>query len=185
MSKNTSSSTDILEPQGRNGQHDREGQNFMGTSEIVGGIVCCIGVILYFIDFDLDLDVDLPGISGFDAVGFTACFCLIAGFLLMLEDWRWELGASLGAAALAGARGIVRYRTINFDNHPAPAEQVTGQVGYTKTELEPRGLVQMRGEMWSAESDNGQHIDQDTKVMVLEVEGNTLMVFRDEGTTKE
>jgi membrane-bound serine protease (ClpP class) len=57
------------------------------------------------------------------------------------------------------------------------ASKVVGQVGKVASELNPRGTVQVAGELWSAESDSGEPIAEGEEVIVLEAEGLTLKVF--------
>ena len=53
-----------------------------------------------------------------------------------------------------------------------------GETGAVMTALEPRGVVRVRGESWSAESDSGEPIQQGEEVIVSDVEGLTLKVFK-------
>ena len=57
-------------------------------------------------------------------------------------------------------------------------ESLVGKVGTATTALDPRGTVQVAGELWSAVSDSGEQIPEGEEVMVLEVEGLTLKVFK-------
>ena len=55
---------------------------------------------------------------------------------------------------------------------------LAGQIGVAKTILNPRGTVLVQSELWSAESDNNQIIAKDSNIIVNEIEGLTLKVFK-------
>ena len=56
---------------------------------------------------------------------------------------------------------------------------MVGQVGTVRADLDPMGTVQVANELWTAESDSGEPIPSGERVMVTEVDGLTLKVFRD------
>jgi membrane-bound ClpP family serine protease len=53
-------------------------------------------------------------------------------------------------------------------------------MGQATTDLSPRGTVYVAGEQWSAESDNGEPIQNGKEVLVTAVEGLVLRVFQAE-----
>lgn len=53
-----------------------------------------------------------------------------------------------------------------------------GQPGIAKTILNPKGAVLFQGELWSAESDNNQIIEQNSNIVISDVDGLTLKVFK-------
>ena len=55
---------------------------------------------------------------------------------------------------------------------------LVGDVGHTTTVLEPKGIVQLASELWTAESDSGDTIQSGEEVVVSDVEGLTLKVVR-------
>ncbi len=55
---------------------------------------------------------------------------------------------------------------------------LVGKVGVAATDLNPRGSVQIASELWSAASDTGEKIVKGEEVIVLEMEGLTLKVFK-------
>ena len=63
------------------------------------------------------------------------------------------------------------------EGYPSQVSLV-GETGVVVTTLDPRGTVRARGESWSAESDSGEHIQQGEEVIVSDVEGLTLKVFK-------
>ena len=50
--------------------------------------------------------------------------------------------------------------------------------GVASSELAPSGMVHVNGEDWSAVSDTGETIEQGDRVVVIDVDGLTLKVFR-------
>ena len=59
-----------------------------------------------------------------------------------------------------------------------------GQIGVTKTILNPRGTVLLQSELWSAESDNNQTIEKNSEIIVSDIEGLTLKVFKPDNDDK-
>ncbi len=55
-------------------------------------------------------------------------------------------------------------------------EEMIGEVGRVVQELNPEGMVKIRGELWKAESKTGERIGVGEKVRVVEVRGLTLIV---------
>ena len=140
----------------------------------VGLALISVGFVLFLIEFN-DLDKGLFGVVG------VICFA-IGGFLLF--DERTALGlVAFGAtvafmcASLAGlwyfARKAQNIRFLSRDSH------IVGQVGAVRADLNPTGTVQVASELWTAESDSGESIPSGERVMVSEVEGLVLKVFRD------
>jgi membrane-bound serine protease (ClpP class) len=61
---------------------------------------------------------------------------------------------------------------------PPSAVSLVNQIGTATTALSPRGTVRLAGETWSAISDDGETISRGEEVVVSEVEGLTLKVFK-------
>ncbi len=55
---------------------------------------------------------------------------------------------------------------------------LSGQIGIAKTILDPRGTVFIQNELWSAESDNNQTIEKDSNIIVSDIDGLILKVFK-------
>jgi membrane-bound serine protease (ClpP class) len=55
-------------------------------------------------------------------------------------------------------------------------ESLKGKRGEVRQALVPKGLVQAEGELWSAESEDGAHLDAGASVEVVRVEGVRLIV---------
>ncbi|AJC71129.1 nodulation protein NfeD [Thermococcus guaymasensis DSM 11113] len=58
-------------------------------------------------------------------------------------------------------------------------EELIGEVGQVVQELNPEGMIRIRGELWRAESKTGERIGVGEKVRVVEVRGLTLIVVRE------
>ncbi|EEB73881.1 nodulation protein NfeD [Thermococcus sp. AM4] len=58
-------------------------------------------------------------------------------------------------------------------------EELLGEVGRVVQELNPEGMIKIRGELWKAESKTGERIGVGEKVRVVEVRGLTLIVVRE------
>ena len=65
-----------------------------------------------------------------------------------------------------------------------PSSTPVGQLGTVTTALDPHGIVQVASERWSAVSDSGEEIAEGEKVIISEVEGLILKVFRSPDTTE-
>ena len=146
----------------------------MGPLNWVGAALILIGLILFFTDVDVDLDIpglDVPGIGG--------GICVVLGTFLLFDDLRVGAGVLIVTFLVVTARIVVRYRVINRHiGYPTEMQTLVGQTGYTTTALEPRGTVQVASELWSAVSDSGQSIEDGEQVMVVDVDGLTLKVFK-------
>lgn len=145
----------------------------MTTPQWVGVGLWVLGIVLYFAD--LDLDFDIPGV---DFPGIAGGICIVVGTFLFFDDIRIGAGVLVVAALFVGARLAVRYRITRFARYRTQTERLLGQTGYSTTPLDPRGSVQVASELWSAVSDSGEHIEKGTEVMVGDVDGLTLKVFK-------
>ena len=133
-----------------------------------------LGLALYFVDLDFDLDIpfgDVPGIAG--------GICVVVGAFLLFDDWRIGAGVLVAAILLVAARVAVKSRVVSY---PTQMQQLVNQTGYTTTVLEPRGSVQMPSGMWSAVSDSGELIEEGAEVIVMEIDGLTLKVIKADTT---
>lgn len=135
-------------------------------------------------------EVQAPGWGAFGATG-AACF-LLGGFLLFgdyatapgisappVSVGYWTLGgvAAFFAVSLAGLWHFSRKaRTIRMASR---SSQIIGKIGVVRTALDPKGSVQVESELWSAESDSGETIASGETVVVSEMDGLTLKVFRE------
>ena len=159
---------------------------FLGMGSLpvnwVGLALIGVGLVLVVIE------IQAPGWGGFGAAG-GVCF-IAGGFLLFGDssipglpapDVRVGYGVLGGTAlfmgiSLAGlwyfARKAKSLRTVSRDS------EIVGQSGVVRMALEPKGTVQVANELWTAESDSGETIESGESVVVAEVEGVTLRVFK-------
>ena len=152
-------------------------------------------VLLIFAMVMLFLELQAPGIGVFGIAG--AVSFLLGAFLLFgglsapaIETPSFRVNPWLiaGTAAVMFAflafliRGIVGSRR-GGTTAPTTAPSVVGEVGVATTALDPRGSVHVGGETWSAVSDSGEEIGEGEEVIVVDMEGLTLKVFRAEDST--
>ena len=171
---------------------------FMGGALIIAALVgmsnlpvnwLALGLMLLGVGF-FAAEVQAPGWGAFGATG-AACF-LLGGFLLFgdyatapgisappVSVGYWTLGgvAAFFAVSLAGLWHFSRKaRTIRMASR---SSQIIGKIGVVRTALDPKGSVQVESELWSAESDSGETIASGETVVVSEMDGLTLRVFRE------
>jgi len=84
-------------------------------------------------------------------------------------------GVLLGLFFLFGAATVVR---AHRRKPRAGKEEMIGEVGRVAEELNPEGFVKLHGELWKAESRNGERIPVGAKVRVVGLRGLTLIVER-------
>ena len=134
------------------------------------------------------LELQAPGLGIFvvgGAISFVlGAFLLFGGFsppAIPTPSFRvslWVIGAVSGilfAFLVTFFRTILQARRARY---PTTSQKLVGQLGTTTTPLNPRGTVQVASELWSAVSDSGESIPEGEEVIVLEVEGLTLKVFK-------
>ena len=73
--------------------------------------------------------------------------------------------------SIAGARAAT-------SSGQTSALSLVGQSGLVTVGLAPSGSVDVAGEQWTAVSDSGEPIPEGEEIIVLEVEGLTLKVFK-------
>ena len=134
-------------------------------------------------------EIHAPGWGAFGAVGLV-CF-LLGGFLLF-GDYATAPGIAvpavrvgywtLGGVAVFFAAGIVGLwhfsRKARKIRVVPKADEIIGQTGIVRTPLVPRGTVQVAGELWTAKSDDGEIIGRNEFIVVSDIHGLTLTVFR-------
>ena len=138
-----------------------------------------IGLALITIGLGLFL-FEFTGGSDYGAFGAAGVISFAVGGLLLFDD-RTAMGfggtIAFMCASLAGLWYFAR-KARNLHT-PTRDSQMVGQVGTVRADLDPTGTVQVANELWTAESDSGESIESGERVMVTEVEGLTLKVFRD------
>ena len=152
-----------------------------------------IGVV--FLALAIGLVVLEIQVSGFGIFGIGAIVSfIISGILLFNKfgevsptmpevsvSW-WLIG---GMAAVLALALLLVVRTIHQSRQSEPevvGPGLIGQMGVVVTDLAPRGLVRLGEETWTAISDDDTVIQAGERVIVAEVNGLTLTVFRERGT---
>lgn len=113
-------------------------------------------------------------------------FSLVIGALLLpfepllSPEWfqAFRLTVLGMAAVTAGFLILVITKLVPFRRMP-PVQTQQGMMGYSGEVLEdlnPQGLVRIRGELWRARSESGAVIPKGEKVFVREVQGKVLVV---------
>ena len=124
------------------------------------------------------LETQMPGMGVF-GLGGAACL-LVGAFMLSSGNAAIVGGAaiiSLGTAALT-IKAMYEARKAGKYASPTDPKRLVGQVGTATTELNPRGSVLIAGEQWTAVTDTGSPVSSGERVIILEVEGLVLRVFR-------
>ena len=150
-----------------------------------------IGLILIAAGLGLIFwEIQAPGWGGFGAAGGVAI--LVGGFFLFGDTSQPGLPAPdvrVGYAALAGAGAFLALsvgglfyfsrKAKAISERPRRDVEIVGQVGEVRTALDPTGTVQVASELWTAESGTGETIESGESVVVSEVDGLVLKVFRE------
>lgn len=142
------------------------------------------------------MEAQAPGIGVF-GVGGVISFILGAFLLFGNLSFRPEVPSLPGAPSvkvslwLIGAVSVLMFASLlmtframrqakSIAYHPSATDpsNLVGEIGMTTSTLNPRGTVQVAGEMWSAESDSGQLIEDNEEIVVLEASGLILKVFK-------
>jgi membrane-bound serine protease (ClpP class) len=179
----------------------------LNPGTFVGGVIGVIALVLAFVGMGglpvnwlgvalivlamglFFLEMQAPGLGGFavgGAVSFIAgAFLLFGGFTAPifgapgLRVSLWLIGL-VSVAMFVGLFFMFREsnKARNSPIYLSDYQQLRRQIGKTTTELKPEGTVQIAGELWSAVSDNGETIAAGEQVIVSDVEGLTLKVFK-------
>ena len=151
--------------------------NWVGLALIAVGI----GLIVF--------ELHAPGWGGFGAAG--AISFLAGGFLLFGDSSIPGLPAPsirVSYAVLGVTAGLLgisvsslwyfarKTRDIRVESR---SSQLIGEVGVVHTALDPTGTVQVANELWTADSDSGETIHSGESVVVSEVDGVKLKVFKE------
>ena len=135
------------------------------------------------------MELQVPGVGLF-ALGGVLCFVLgsflLSAGLSLPSMERTNFSLSLWAigvvATLMLGSTFFTYRILvasKTGDVRSMVDNLVGQSGITRTALGPTGTVQVTGELWTAISDTGEHIAKGENVVVSEVSGNTLKVFKE------
>ena len=135
-----------------------------GIAGFGGAVSFVLGALLLFGGFTLPgLPSEPPGIP---APSIRVSPWLIGGTAAGMTGLLWFLLRDLAAARRAARTAATM------------ATSLVGEIAVATTDLSPRGTVHVAGEYWSAVSDSGEPIEEGRNVVVGEVDGLTLQVFR-------
>lgn len=136
----------------------------------IGLIVAAL--VLFF------METQMPGMGVF---GIGGALCLVLGaFMLSSGNVAVVGGAtiiSLASVALT-IKAMYEARKAGKYSSPTDPKRLVGQVGTTTTALNPRGSVLIAGEQWTAVSDSDAPLPMGVRVVILEVDGLVLKVFK-------
>ena len=146
----------------------------------VGLILLGLGLI-YF-------ELLAPGLGVF---GLSGAVSFVIGAFLMFADFSpqgipaptiqvslWAIGAVSAVLFAFVGMMFLAIRASKRTHYVSTNRQLVGDTGVTTTALEPRGTVQVASELWTAESDDGDPIPPGEKIVVAEIDGVTLKVYR-------
>jgi membrane-bound ClpP family serine protease len=113
---------------------------------------------------------------------------LLTIVLLVIRRWvDIPLWLILGIIAFWAVKDIIMFPIVwrSYDqSRPGDATSIIGIWGFAKDRLAPTGYIQVRGELWRAEVMEGDApIEKGERVRVMEIEGLTLLVQREDKDT--
>lgn len=124
------------------------------------------------------LETQMPGMGVF---GLGGAACLVLGAFMLSSGNPAVVGGaaviSLASVALT-IKAVYEARKAGKYASPTDPKRLVGQVGTTTTALNPRGSVLIAGEQWSAVTDSGASVACGERVIILEVDGLVLKVFK-------
>ena len=148
----------------------------------VGFGLIAFAMLLFF------LEMQAPGIGVFGIGGAVAfvlgAFLLFGGFsppAIPTPSFRvsyWVIGVVSGV--LFGMLALFVRLVLFTKAPPMPTtlETLLGVTGVVYSDLDPKGMVQVESELWTAESQDGKVIGAGERVIVTDLDGLTLKVIR-------
>ena len=131
-----------------------------------------LALILFF------METQMPGMGVF---GLGGAVCLVVGAFMLSGGNPAVVGGaaiiSAGTLALT-VKAIFEARRAGRYASPTDPKRLIGQIGTATTALNPRGSVLIAGEQWTALADSGMPVAVGERVIILEVEGLVLKVFK-------
>ena len=131
-----------------------------------------LALILFF------METQMPGMGVF---GLGGAVCLVVGAFMLSGGNPAVVGGaaiiSAGTLALT-VKAIFEARRAGRYASPTDPKRLIGQIGTATTALNPRGSVLIAGEQWTALADSGKPVAVGERVIILEIEGLVLKVFK-------
>jgi len=144
--------------------------NWLGLAFIV------LAFILFFMEFQTPTHGALPVAGG---ASFIAGALILFNSPITPEFQRVSVPLVVGTGiALAAVFSLIVGLALRARGLP-PAmgtQALTGKPGEVRQILDPKGMVQAEGELWSAESEDGARLEVGARVEVIRVEGLRLIV---------
>ncbi len=137
----------------------------IGIFGVSGAVAFVVGAFLLF--GNLSFSPSAPPLP--DAPSFAISLWIIGG-----------VTALLFASMLITLRAVRQAKITPEYKVPHDPSNLIGMQGNVTSDLNPSGTVQVAGEQWSAISDSGAHLLRGESVIVGEVEGLVLKVFKDD-----
>lgn len=137
-----------------------------------GSGILVIALVLLFLETQM---------SGMGLFGAGGAVCLVLGAYMLSSGNPAIVGGativSLASVALT-VKAMYEARKARKYASPTDPKRLIGQVGTATTSLEPYGSVLIAGEQWSAVTDSGVSVASGERVIILEVDGLVLKVFK-------
>lgn len=150
--------------------------NWVGVGLIILGLS-----LIYF-------ELLVPGLGVF---GLSGGISFVLGAFLMFADFSpqgiqappmgvsvWVIGAVSAVLFTFMSVAFVTIRAYKRTHYVSPTRQLVGEAGVVMADLGPKGTVLVASELWSAESDDGGPISQGENIVVAEINGVILKVYR-------
>ena len=137
-----------------------------------GSGILVIALVLLFLETQL---------SGMGLFGAGGAVCLVLGaFMLSNGNPIIVGGATIISFASVALTIKTMYEARKVRNYSSPTDpkRLIGQLGTATTALEPYGSVLIAGEQWSAVTDFGTSVASGERVIIWEVDGLVLKVFK-------
>lgn len=135
-------------------------------------------IVLAIILFIADIKVASHGIL--TAGGIAS---MLLGSLILIDSpapyLRIAPGLIIGTVLTTAGLFAFAVRAVYKAHKEKPTtgiEGMLGQIGVARTEVNPRGQVFVRGELWSAEALDGNKIEKDSRIIVQSMSGLVLRV---------
>jgi membrane-bound serine protease (ClpP class) len=133
------------------------------------------------------LDIKAPTHGGLTAAGIGS---LIVGALVLFNTpvtpsfQHVSVPLVVGVSVISGIIFfVIMMIAVRAQRMPIRVgeESISGRIGMTRTELNPKGSVQVGGELWSAELEEGSaYLPSGTRVVVVKVDGLRVIVRKAE-----
>lgn len=119
------------------------------------------------------------------ALSVGGVVCLILGSFFLFDSSApflrvaWPVNVALALTAVVFFV-LIASKIMKARRMPARTGQnaMIGEIGYSRSQLDPLGQIFVRGEIWSAEAPEGEIIEKGVEVEVVDVRGLMLKVIR-------